>query len=1333
MAADVISCVPGEVIGYILEDENITFLDIIRFSMTCKYLYRTIRSNNQLWRIKFFQRWPLLKEHYEENCSDGKVLNWLNEIQLSVEIRRKLMHQLSLMSSKHYEKHELSHSDLKDFNPLFRPEEGAYRLGYHFLVDELINLINDPIINRNLTNKYYALKVVRYLKQNYLREEWQKFINLPPKERILERGATIVAQWSQPERHVSYSHISSSLDDIAEQTKSLLRERNPTHSIFLVPTEQFLIWKCTNIDDNQWSTLEARQIMDALCKVLFHKLGFHGNSEMYYSSENSFIDKVLERKHGIPITLAIIFESVARRLGIRCEPVSFPSHFLLRWKEKYNVEEMESFYIDVFNGGQFLTKKNCPRVSGMSRCPIEKYNVHSAASAVEVIARMANNLEVATRQHIHPNGRAARFRSALELQNMVQPHDTNIIINLARFYLTHQMDSEELVKMTQNIQKELEVTSRGQANFILNILQMFKKTFKCEEEIGPKKRTPKIKYAVGLIMTQKTDGNLGVIAGWYMPSKNKLPIEFVCNIEELTYGYDQPFYSMLLDDGSSCYVPQENLLLSSKPKWINHCEIGRYFCHFNKTHYVPNEKTSEEYPEDKEAREITKLYDENDVVKILLSLYRGPARMAESASSGSLWHKSKVEGQTDLFNNESTTGSVEANSTSLADIFDTAFTSTVDPSPQSRFTSGNEMEYEHLFADSDIEESEVTPLEPYTDTAHTNPQNNFMLGSCITSSSIRGSSNEYWQPDALNCNMCQTRQDRTFKKESVTRQLNNIREEKTSDNYRHKRILHDHDAPVKHKTKENSEQKLVNDQQMDNFSIAGPSRTSSDYQNSNSSTKPTNYINGVVNGTLQSTDDGSTNESNNLCQPDLPTVMNSQQVHAHSAHSSNFYNSLYPYNDAPSAPDLQLDWSSSSDSDDEDGSVEVLGTVNHNKNSTQNSNEESRTVTVVDLTAESDEEHTPPTSTPSSNPVNPWTGDYVQRTHMYHNRHLYYRHRAPVLHPGYSTLTGTSSSRMHPVQERLWMNQQRVQELHRRRLYPRSSSHHTISCVPPNAHMHQTSQHTCVCGSCSSQTHTHSSIHCNGNDTVPFAENYVPPPLLPPPLLPPPLLPPPQQPTVYSHPEARGPPNFGPTCAPPVMVNGINDVEEMEPTHELMTSIPVHQHVHHHMYHYDTHPQMPQRMPHLHIMPQRMHHLHISFSPNLHRSITRGTTVPPPAGLPDLILHQARHMSARLENYMRIVDLRRMAHISCGATQESIESHTFPHKYKRVKKVENGEDAIEKCTICLSEFEDCESVRRLPCMHLFHIDCVDQWLCTNKRCPICRVDIETFLQKEIIV
>lgn len=84
--------------------------------------------------------------------------------------------------------------------------------------------------------------------------------------------------------------------------------------------------------------------------------------------------------------------------------------------------------------------------------------------------------------------------------------------------------------------------------------------------------------------------------------------------------------------------------------------------------------------------------------------------------------------------------------------------------------------------------------------------------------------------------------------------------------------------------------------------------------------------------------------------------------------------------------------------------------------------------------------------------------------------------------------------------------------------------------------------------------------------------------------------------------------------------------------------------------------------------------------------------------------------------------------------QETIERNTLPHKYKRVRRQSelDDDDGGEKCTICLSLFEIENDVRRLPCMHLFHMDCVDQWLVTNKHCPICRVDIETRLNKDII-
>ncbi|XP_032676346.1 uncharacterized protein LOC116846522 isoform X2 [Odontomachus brunneus] len=690
--------------------------------------------------------------------------------------------------------------------------------------------------------------------------------------------------------------------------------------------------------------------------------------------------------------------------------------------------------------------------------------------------------------------------------------------------------------------------------------------------------------------------------------------------------------------------------------------------------------------------------------------------MEESTSPENVWRKGKPEEQSELFHGESTTASVDANSTSLADIFDTAFTSTVDPSPQSRFPPGNEMEYEHLFAESDIEESDVTAIGPYTNSAHpTASENNFVYGSYLTQPDTTSDSQEYWQTDLLNCNMCQNRPERNSKKEPQAQQLNNSCEERMCDNYKRKKVLHERDVPVKHKTKKNEEQKLLSGQQPDSLSIAGPSRLS-DHPISNNIRSMENT------SVLQNLGDDNASESGSLYHSVMSNMITPQEVH--SIHTTQ-------NDDTPSAPDLQLDWSSSSDSDDEDDSVEVLGTVNHNAmNSLEDANGHRRTVTVVDLTVESDEEHTP--SAPTNPVSNPWSVTYDlnhrnnthcmhgspdYRNHVYHNRHTYHNHRVSVLHPSvYGSITDAPTNitrpRMHPVQERLWMNQQRMQEVHRRRLYHRSPSHHVAG--PCNAHVHSSTQHTCGGGN-----NSPSNARCNGTDSAAYTENYLPPPILPPP----------QQPTVYSHPEARGPPSFGsPWPVLPrnfVRINPLNGVEEIEPAPSVISPpMPVHQHVHHHMY-YDPHQRPSQRLHHVHIS---LHGLH----PHLERSGSHDMMPISSLTFPDVVLQQAiRQQAARLDNYMRIVDLRRMAQISCGATQESIESHTFPHKYKRVKKVENGDDATEKCTICLCEFEDCENVRRLPCMHLFHIDCVDQWLCTNKRCPICRVDIETFLHKEL--
>ncbi|XP_015440165.1 PREDICTED: F-box only protein 21-like [Dufourea novaeangliae] len=615
MANDAMNSLPSEIVVCILEDKRLGFFDVINLGSTCRNLHRIVNNNNKLWRTKFFQRWPMLKEVYQmKKNPEGLPVNWKEEAKISLNIRMRLLYQLSLMSNKHYKKQELPNTVFKEFDPLFRLEHGAHPFAYYFLVDELISLIKIPAITSNLTHRYYVIKVIRYIKQSHLKEEWQKFISLPSKEQTLERGATIVAQWGQPERHVTYSYISLLLDNIAEQTKALLREEYPAHSIFSTSAEQFIFWKNNIIDDNHWSIRETKQVTDALCKVLFQKLGFYGNNEMYYSSENSFIDRVLERRRGIPITLAVVFESVARRLGIRCEPVSFPSHFLLRWKETYGLdsETAENFYIDVFNSGQFLTKKNCPRIGGVSKCPIEKYNVQKAATAVEVVRRMANNLEVAVRQHTHLNGRTSRLCSTLELRHMVQPNDADPIVQLGRIYIVQNMDLTELVEILKNMEQDPKLSVCRQASIISQALQDCQKEVSPEGEIEPKSRVPAVQYAVGLIMQHKIYGFLCVITGWDATCKASTEWMNEMGVHELDKGAEQPFYNIFVDDGSCHYAAQENLILAPYPEWINHQAIGRYFYKFNGTHYLPNEEKAREYPEDEEARnELLAIYTQS--------------------------------------------------------------------------------------------------------------------------------------------------------------------------------------------------------------------------------------------------------------------------------------------------------------------------------------------------------------------------------------------------------------------------------------------------------------------------------------------------------------------------------------------------------------------------------------------------------------------------------------------------------------------------------------------------------------------------------------------------
>ena len=137
--------------------------------------------------------------------------------------------------------------------------------------------------------------------------------------------------------------------------------------------------------------LEPRRIVSHINACLFKEQGFRGNRRDYYDTRNSFLNEVLDRKVGIPITLSIIYLDIARRVGLPINGVGLPGHFVVQYGA-----HPEPFYIDPFHGGKLLSEQDCAarvaQIHGQDLPWQESYL--DAVSDLHILARVLNNLKV---------------------------------------------------------------------------------------------------------------------------------------------------------------------------------------------------------------------------------------------------------------------------------------------------------------------------------------------------------------------------------------------------------------------------------------------------------------------------------------------------------------------------------------------------------------------------------------------------------------------------------------------------------------------------------------------------------------------------------------------------------------------------------------------------------------------------------------------------------------------------------------------------------------------------------------------------------------------------
>jgi regulator of sirC expression with transglutaminase-like and TPR domain len=136
---------------------------------------------------------------------------------------------------------------------------------------------------------------------------------------------------------------------------------------------------------------ESEDIITELNYILFEQEKFRGNRENYYDPDNSFLNRVIDRKTGIPITLSLIYIEVAGRLGLDVRGIGLPGHFITALYHAAG-----KIYIDPFNRGEIRTVDECLEIVRANKGKTVTPDLQwlQPIGRKELLARMLRNLKL---------------------------------------------------------------------------------------------------------------------------------------------------------------------------------------------------------------------------------------------------------------------------------------------------------------------------------------------------------------------------------------------------------------------------------------------------------------------------------------------------------------------------------------------------------------------------------------------------------------------------------------------------------------------------------------------------------------------------------------------------------------------------------------------------------------------------------------------------------------------------------------------------------------------------------------------------------------------------
>src|SRR5512147_2726682 len=197
--------------------------------------------------------------------------------------------------------------------------------------------------------------VLEEIRGGKLEDELVQLAAMPEESMDLEQGAFLIARYAYPSLDVSaYTRL---LDEMAQEVQDRIGPR-----------------------------ASGEETVKTLNRYLFTEQGFKGNTKNYYEVENSYINRVIDRRTGIPISLSVVYLLIGKRLRLPVHGIGMPGHFLVKYEsDRYKI------FVDCFNGGALLTEKNCARFLTEAGYGFDdKYLQPSPVRAI--LSRMVKNL-----------------------------------------------------------------------------------------------------------------------------------------------------------------------------------------------------------------------------------------------------------------------------------------------------------------------------------------------------------------------------------------------------------------------------------------------------------------------------------------------------------------------------------------------------------------------------------------------------------------------------------------------------------------------------------------------------------------------------------------------------------------------------------------------------------------------------------------------------------------------------------------------------------------------------------------------------------------------------